>query len=55
MKEEIDLLKKTFKDLNIPVDRIKSITLHWEKLFPERAFPRVHVEFTVPKDKDDAQ
>ena len=51
MKNEIDIIKKALKELNIPVDRIKSITLYWEKVFEDKAFPRINIELTVPKEE----
>ena len=47
MKEEIDMVKVAIKELGVPVDRIKSIDIHWEKVFENKAFPRIHIELTT--------
>lgn len=44
IEKEIEAIKKMLKELNIPSDRIKCIDVYWEKMFEQRAFPKVHIE-----------
>ena len=47
-EEEIKTIKKTLKELDIPTNRIKSIDIHWERLFKERAFPHIEIKLYPP-------
>jgi len=44
MKQEIADIKKVLEELNISVEKIKSITIKWEKIFPNKAFPRIKIK-----------
>jgi DUF4097 and DUF4098 domain-containing protein YvlB len=44
MNEEISNVKKIMKELNIPIERVKSIKVDWVRALPDRAFPRIKIK-----------
>jgi len=44
MEEEIKKIEDSLKSLKISSDRIKSIEIYWEEIFPNKAFPRIKIE-----------
>jgi len=42
--KDFKTILKTLKQMDISTDRIKSISMYWEKVFPDKAFPRVEVK-----------
>ena len=45
MNEEIKNIKKVIKELKIDVKDIKSIEIKWERIFKDKAFPKIKIEF----------
>jgi len=37
-------ITEILEELDIPIKRLKSVTLKWEKIFPNKAFPRIKIK-----------
>ncbi len=44
MKEEIKECKATLKELGVKMADVRKITIKWEKVFSDKAFPKIEIE-----------
>lgn len=44
MCDDIKEILKKLEKVNVPLDRIKSITLYWEKVLDDKAFPKIIIK-----------
>lgn len=49
MENDLKKLFKEFKEIDIPIDRIKTINMKWEKILEDRAFPKIYIELYKSK------